>query len=77
MQDAWGFWLASALFAALHTGRDRGLWVWTAFALVAGLLFGGLVLLAGNLLPAIVAHVVVNAINLSHLVRKREATPAV
>jgi membrane protease YdiL (CAAX protease family) len=69
VQDTWGFWIASALFAALHTGRDRGLWVWTAFALVAGLLFGGMVLLAGNLLPAIVAHVVVNAINLRRLAR--------
>jgi hypothetical protein len=77
VQDAWGFWIASALFAALHTGRDRGLWVWTAFALIAGLLFGGLVLLAGNLLPAMVAHVVVNAINLGRLARRREATPAV
>ena len=52
VQDAWGFWLATALFAALHTGRERGLLVWTAFALVAGLLFGGLVLWRGNLLRA-------------------------
>ena len=73
VQDAWGFWIASALFAALHTGRDRGLWVWTAFALIAGLLFGGLVLLAGNLLPAIVAHVLVNAINLRRLARAEAA----
>jgi membrane protease YdiL (CAAX protease family) len=70
VQDAWGFWIASALFAALHTGRQQGLWVWTVFALLAGLLFGGLVLLAGNLLPAIVAHVVVNAINLRRLARR-------
>jgi membrane protease YdiL (CAAX protease family) len=74
VQDAWGFWIASALFAALHTGRERGLWVWTAFALIAGLLFGGLVLFAGNLLPAIVAHVVVNAINLRRLARSGVAT---
>ena len=76
VQDAWGFWIASALFAALHTGRDRGLWIWTVFALVAGLLFGGLVLRTGNLLAAMVAHILVNAINLSRLARRREATPA-
>ena len=65
-----------ALFAALHTGRQRGLWIWTLFALIAGLLFGGLVLLAGNLLPAVIAHFVVNAVNLSRLARRSEATPA-
>jgi CAAX protease family protein len=82
VQDAWGFWIASALFGALHTGRQRGLWVWTVFALVAGLLFGGLVLYSGNLLPAMVAHVMVNAVNLTRLVRRSsdqrggEVTPA-
>jgi membrane protease YdiL (CAAX protease family) len=77
VQQAWGFWIASALFAALHTGRERGLWVWTVFAAMAGLLFGGLVLYTGNLLPAMIAHVVVNAINLGRLVRRSsEPTPA-
>lgn len=77
VQQAWGFWIASALFAGLHTGRERGLWVWTVFAAAAGLLFGGLVLYTGNLLAPMIAHVVVNAINLGRLVRRREATPAV
>jgi membrane protease YdiL (CAAX protease family) len=82
VQGAWGFWIASALFAALHTGRDRGLWVWTVFAALAGLLFGGLVLYTGNLLAPMIAHFVVNAVNLSRLVRRgtersSEATPAV
>jgi hypothetical protein len=75
VQDTWGFWIASALFAALHTGRDRGMLIWTAFALVAGLLFGGLVLLSGNLLAAMVAHVLVNAINLRRLARRLPVTP--
>jgi membrane protease YdiL (CAAX protease family) len=83
VQDAWGFWIASALFAALHTGRDRGLWLWTVFALIAGLLFGGLVLYTGNLLAAMIGHVTVNAVNLTRLARRggdrggSEATPAV
>ena len=76
MQEAWGFWIASALFAALHTGRQRGLWVWTLFALVAGLLFGWLVLLTGNLLAPMIGHVTVNAVNLSRLARRsRSAAP--
>jgi hypothetical protein len=50
-------------------------WLWdlTAFALVAGLVFGGLVLLAGNPLPAMVAHVLVNAINPRRLARRGES----
>jgi membrane protease YdiL (CAAX protease family) len=72
VQGAWGFWIASALFAALHTGRDRGLWVWTVFALLAGLLFGGLVLYTGNLLAAMIGHVTVNAVNLTRLARRRD-----
>lgn len=73
VQDTWGIWVASALFAALHTGRDRGMWVWTAFALVAGLLFGGLVVLSGNLLAPMVAHVLVNAIGLTRFARRPPA----
>jgi len=77
MQEAWGFWIATALFAALHTGRQKGLWVWTVFALIAGLLFGGLVLYSGNLLAAMVGHVVVNAVNLGRLARRREVSAPV
>ncbi|HEX2463164.1 MAG TPA: type II CAAX endopeptidase family protein [Thermoanaerobaculia bacterium] len=77
VQGAWGLWIATALFAALHTGRDRGLWVWTIFALLAGAAFGGLALWTGNLLAAMVAHVLVNAINLTRLTRRSEAAPAV
>jgi len=76
VQGAWGFWWATALFAALHTGRDRGLWVWTAFAAVAGLAFGGLVLWTGNLLAAIVAHVLVNAVNLRRLAMRSPEGPS-
>jgi membrane protease YdiL (CAAX protease family) len=83
MQEAWGFWIASILFAALHTGRQKGLWIWTVFALIAGMLFGGLVLYTGNLLAATIGHVTVNAVNLSRLARRSrqpsggETTPAV
>jgi membrane protease YdiL (CAAX protease family) len=70
VQGAWGYWIATALFAALHSGRDRGLWVWTVFAFAAGAAFGALVLWTGNLLAAIVAHVLVNAVNLTRLARK-------
>lgn len=67
VQGSFGYLVASLLFAALHSGRERSFMLWTAFALIAGLLFGGLVLWAGNLLPAIVGHVMVNAVNLRRL----------
>jgi hypothetical protein len=73
VQGAWGPAWAAVLFTVLHTGRERGLWVWTVFAAVAGLAFGGLVLWTGNLLAAITAHIAVNAINLSRLVAGRNA----
>jgi hypothetical protein len=55
------------LFAVLHTGPGLSFRLWTAFAVVAGGLFGGLMLWRGNLLAPIVAHFLVNAVNLSRL----------
>jgi membrane protease YdiL (CAAX protease family) len=67
VQSAWGWIPATILFAALHTGPGRAFKLWTLFALLAGLLFAALVLWRGNLLPAILAHVLVNAVNLTAL----------
>jgi len=61
-------WLwAAFLFALLHTGPGRPYRVWTLFAFLAGLVFGGLTAWSGNLLAAVVAHTLVNAINLRRL----------
>jgi hypothetical protein len=70
VQGSWGIVAATVLFALLHTGPGRPFLLWTLFALVAGAAFGGLVLLRGNLLAPVVAHVLVNAVNLSRLVRR-------
>jgi uncharacterized protein len=72
MQSALGWFPATVLFAAVHTGPGRAFRLWTLFALIAGLLFATLTLWRGNLLPAIVGHVVVNAINLSDLAARRQ-----
>jgi len=68
-------WLwAALLFALLHTGPGRPYRLWTLFAFLAGLLFGQLTAWSGNLLAAVSAHVLVNALNLRRLVRQgREA----
>ena len=64
-----GLALATLLFALLHTGPGRAFKLWTAFAAVAGLVFGGLMLWRGNLLAPALAHALVNAVNLRRLAR--------
>lgn len=64
MLAAWGPWVSAPLFALMHSGRGRAFRSWTLFALIAAGIFSGLVLLTGNLLAAIWAHVLVNAVNL-------------
>ena len=70
----WGLLPATLLFAILHLGPGREFWLWTLFALIAGLLLGALVLWRGTLLAAVVAHVSVNAIGLLRL-RKTTVVP--
>ena len=67
VQGALGWIPATVLFGLLHTGPGRPFRLWTLFALLAGLLFGLLVLWRGNLLPAVLAHIVDNAVNLTAL----------
>lgn len=67
VQGSWGFLWATVLFALLHSGPGRVFGLWTLFAAAAGALFGGLMLWTGNLLAPVVAHVLVNAVNLRRL----------
>lgn len=67
VQGSWGVVIATVLFGLLHTGPGRPFLLWTLFALVAGAVFGLLTLYRGNLLAAVVAHLVVNAVNLTRL----------
>jgi len=62
--EVWGMLAATAAFGALHTGKDPAMRIWTAFALVLGLFFGVVTLLSGSILPALFAHVAINAVNL-------------
>ncbi len=67
VQTSWGFGWATVLFTIVHFGPGPVYRWWTLFAFVAALAFGGLVLYRGNILSAVLAHVVVNAINLRRL----------
>ena len=73
VQGAWGLIIATILFALLHTGPGTKLSLWTAFAAVAGLVFGVLALSRGTLLAPIVAHATVNAVNLHRLASRAAA----
>ncbi len=73
IQSAWGWVWSLGIFTLLHTGPGRVFLFWTFFALLAGGSFSFLTDWRGNLLPAIVAHITVNGLNLSLLMRKSEA----
>lgn len=69
LQGAWGWLPATLLFALLHSGPGPAFRLWTLFAAVAGLAFAGLTIWRGNLLAPIVAHMVVNGVNLTRISR--------
>ncbi len=67
VQGSWGWPLAAALFAAVHTGGERSMWLWTVFAALSGVVFGLLTVWTGNLLAAILGHTLFNLVNLYRL----------
>lgn len=75
VQGQWGLWIAALLFALLHSGPGRAFHLWTAFAAVAGVAFGLLTRYTGNLLAPILAHTLVNALNLYRLARRTPGPP--
>lgn len=73
LQPLLGFWITAALFGLLHGGSSRRFRVWTAFAVLAGLLLGGLATYTENLLAPILCHMTINYFNL-HLIVGSEPT---
>jgi membrane protease YdiL (CAAX protease family) len=67
LQPRVGLLAASLLFGLAHLVPRRDLLPWTGFTVAAGLLLGALFEATGNLLAPIVAHAVVNAVNLRFL----------
>jgi uncharacterized protein len=64
VQQEFGLPVASLAFGLLHVGPDRRYLAWTAWAMVAGFLFGALYAVTGGLLAPILAHSAHNAATL-------------
>jgi uncharacterized protein len=56
LQQEFGLVVASLLFGVAHIGPDRRYLVWTAWAVLAGFIFGLLYEISGGLLAPILAH---------------------
>jgi uncharacterized protein len=56
LQQEFGLVIASVLFGLAHIGPDRRYLVWTAWAVLAGFVFGLLYEISGGLLAPILAH---------------------
>ncbi len=68
---------STILFGVLHQVRGRSRWVWAAWATVVGLLLGSIFVATGSVLGPMVAHALINGINLSFLkAHAPEAGPA-
>jgi membrane protease YdiL (CAAX protease family) len=75
LQPAVGIVWASMIFGACHFLPRKELALWSLYAVLMGFAFGWLYEWTGQLLAPIVAHTVVNAINLPRLARRFEMRP--
>jgi uncharacterized protein len=64
VQQEFGLVVASLLFGLAHVGPDRRYLVWTAWATLAGFVFGVLYEVSGGLLAPVLAHSAHNAVTL-------------
>ena len=69
MQPVLGIHITSIIFGLVHLPMKRSLWPWTAFAVGIGYAFGLMVQITGNLAGPLVAHFLINALNLAHIGR--------
>jgi len=58
---------SAVLFGLLHQMRGPSRWVWTGWATVVGLFLGAIFAATGSLVGPLLAHAVVNAVNLGYL----------
>lgn len=69
LQPLLGLVATSLIFGAVHFVPRRSLVSWSVWAALMGLLLGGLYEVTGSLVGCIVAHVLINVVNLRDIVR--------
>ncbi len=69
LQPWLGLWPQAILFGLLHQMPGPSRWIWAGWAFLVGLALGALFELTGSLLGPLVAHALVNGLNLSFLKR--------
>lgn len=69
MQPFLGVWLTSIVFAILHIDPEGKVSVWTAWALVGGVIMGFAAKVTGSLWPSMIIHFGVNAISIARVAR--------
>lgn len=69
-----GIVATSLIFGVLHFPMVKELRPWTAFAVIAGLLFGALAAWSGSLAAPVIAHLLINWLNLRRLAALRPET---
>jgi membrane protease YdiL (CAAX protease family) len=67
LEPAVGVVPQALIFGAAHQIPGPSRWVWVAWATAVGLALGGMFQLTGSLLGPLVAHAIVNALNLAYL----------
>lgn len=71
LQPRFGLVATSVAFGLAHLPQRRSLVPWTVAAVIMGFAFGALYDLRGSLVAPVVAHFLINYINLHHLLRPR------
>ena len=71
-----GLLASSAIFALLHIGPKARHLPWTVSSFGAGLLFGGMFLWTGDLTGPVLAHFLINFLNLRHVAQVELRRPA-
>jgi hypothetical protein len=67
LQPLVGLLAQAVIFGLVHQIPGRSRWVWALWASIVGLGFGTIFQLTGSLLGPIVAHAMVNGLNLIHM----------
>ena len=75
VQQEFGILISSVVFGLAHIGPDRRYLIWTAWAVLAGVVFGLLFETTGGLLAPVTAHAVHNAATLLIWKRSRDRGP--